>query len=64
MERRRFAGSWAEIGNFFTERLVEHWKGLPREVVKECGTQCSGLIDQVVFRQSFDSMILDIFFPP
>lgn len=34
-ERRRFAGSWAEIGNFFTERVFEHWKGLPREVFKE-----------------------------
>lgn len=34
-ERRKFACSWAEIGNFFTERMVKHWKELPREVFKE-----------------------------
>lgn len=34
-ERKRFACSWAEIGNFLTERVVKHWKGLPWEVFKE-----------------------------
>lgn len=34
-ERKRFACSWAEIGNFFPEMVVKHWKGLPWEVFKE-----------------------------
>lgn len=56
-----------DIGrNFFLERAIKLWNGMPREMVKisewlqetpGCGSWCHGLVDQVVFGQRLDPII-------
>lgn len=61
--------------HLFTERMVKHWNGLPREMVSYlviiprgfqeasgCGTECCGVADMVVFSQKLDLMILEVSF--
>lgn len=44
--------------NLFTERVIKHWSGLPREVVESPSV---GLVGVVMFSQKLDLMILEVF---